>query len=410
MKNFRGLYSGTLYLFLFLANLSFAGEIDILVKELMRKKVLSPGEVQKILTLSKEYVRKHLAKGESDTAPKWSQRLQLKGDLRLRHQWEHKEGDSYNRIRHRIRFRLKGEAMVTKRVKAEFGLATGGADPRSTNATMENAFETKGIQFDYAYAEYTAPKLVILKGGKMPCKTAMWKISDLLWDSDISLEGANAMLKYKGFFFNAGIYKVDEIKKSAYDPRLMMLQPGYGAKLSDNTSIKFSANINNFQYLKGYAVANLVHCAGTNSSTGGTLDYAYNTTGINAELKLKGFFLPLISVFAETVTNSDPKKNNTGMLAGIKLGDKKVSGKGRWQAKIMTRKLEKDAWVDFLSDSDSYGGDTGIEGNELIFQYGLAKNVILGFDYYKMDNIIPAGGAGTVKTKDLYQIDLLFKF
>jgi len=387
---------------------SFAGEVDILVKELMRKNVLTPGEAQDIMTRTKEETRKQLVMGDLDSAPAWTQKVGLKGDLRLRHQWEHDEGNSYNRIRQRMRFRLQGNAVVTQRINVGFGLATGSADPRSTNQTMENAFETKGIQLDYCFVEYTAPKLFTLKGGKIPCKNTMWCISDLLWDSDVSLEGANAMLEYNGFFLNAGIYDVDESKTSSYDPRLVMFQPGFGTGITDNMSVKVSANVYNFQYLKGYPVVNLVHVAGTNSETGGVLDYAYNTTGVNAELKLKGFLLPLISVFGEIITNSGTKDNNSGMLAGIKFGAEKVKDKGQWQGKIMTRTLEKDVWVDFLPDSDSYGGKTGIKGNEAALEYGLAKNVTLGFDYYRMTNIAAASSAA--KRQDLYQIDLIVKF
>ncbi len=124
-----------------------AGEIDRLVRELVKQGVINPGKAQEILTLTEQDIKKELAKAEVETVPKWSQVISLKGDFRARNQWEEKE-NSDPRIRQRIRFRLKGEAQVAQGFRVGFGLATGGNDPRSTNQTLENMFETKGVQLD----------------------------------------------------------------------------------------------------------------------------------------------------------------------------------------------------------------------------------------------------------------------
>ena len=71
----------------------------------------------------------------------------------------------------------------------------------------------------------------------------------------------------------------------------------------------------------------------------------------------------------------------------------------------MYRRLEKDAWIDAYPDSDSYGGETGIKGHEVVFTYGLAKNVTLGLDYYYMENI-----TGPTIGENIVQTDVEFKF
>ena len=63
-------------------------------------------------------------------------------------------GNTTERDRARIRFRLGAETKVNDQTKVLFGLATGGTDPRSTNQTLENSFELKDIRLDYVYAEY----------------------------------------------------------------------------------------------------------------------------------------------------------------------------------------------------------------------------------------------------------------
>ncbi|MDO9548388.1 MAG: hypothetical protein Q7J65_05440, partial [Candidatus Marinimicrobia bacterium] len=61
-----------------------AGEIDRLVRELVKKGVIDPGKAQEILTLTEQDIKKELAKAEVETVPKWSQVITLNGDFRLR--------------------------------------------------------------------------------------------------------------------------------------------------------------------------------------------------------------------------------------------------------------------------------------------------------------------------------------
>ncbi|MFH1214392.1 MAG: putative porin, partial [Candidatus Neomarinimicrobiota bacterium] len=96
---------------------------------------------------------------------------------------------------------------------------------------------------------------------------------------------------------------------------------------------------------------------------------------------------------------------NSGMAFGVAFGAEKIKDKGQWQVKCIYRKLEKDAWLDFLPDSDTYGGKTDVKGSEFIVQYGLTRNVVLGLDYYSIENL-----RGTIKPEQLLQTDIQFKF
>ena len=61
--------------------------------------------------------------------------------------------------------------------------------------------------------------------------------------------------------------------------------------------------------------------------------------------------------------------------------------------------------MDAFPDADFNDGGTNAKGWELIFDYGLAKNVILSFDYYNTETI-----SGSQSDDKLFQADVIFKF
>ena len=388
----------------------YAGEVDILVEKLVKKGVLTPVEAQIILNETKHEVAKEGAQGKNNTLPGWIQKIELKGDLRLRYQWNKNES-SMDRHRGRYRFRWGAKTKVVDKVKAGFGFASGGTDPRSTNQTMTNTFETPDLRLDYAYVEYAAIQCLTLYGGKFPRKPVLWQPSDLLWDSDINTEGlAGAYSKNiaSGFdlFINTGAYILDELKNDTSDPLLITAQPGVKLDITNNIDVKVALAYYSFNGVKGVA---LDHSAETNSvDTTNQLIYEYNSINPNLEIGLKeplGGIVPFGALYLDYISNPDPASDNTGYLTGVKFGAKNVKKKGQWQFKYMYRRLEKDAWLDTFSDSDFYDGGTDVKGHELIVEYGLADNVILALDYYLSENI-----TGTTNSENLFQFDLNFKF
>ena len=81
----------------------------------------------------------------------------------------------------------------------------------------------------------------------------------------------------------------------------------------------------------------------------------------------------------------------------------------QWQAKYNYRRLERDAWADFLPDSDFYGGDTNVKGWEAEFKLAINKNVTLGLDYYNAELIRYAAGQ-TEEGQELLPRDLHLKW
>jgi len=330
-----------------------------------------------------------------------------------------------HRSRGRFRLRVGVESQINEQWKAGFGIASGGADPRSTNQTLQNFFSTPDLRIDYAFAQYKPFKFLDLIGGKF--KNPLWGTKDLLWDGDIRPEGGAITFDYKPlpnfeFFATSAFFILEESSTDTETANMWAFQPGMKWKFMDNMYIKFAPAYYITDNLVGTAggPAHLGGLAFTNNSVdnAGNRVYEYNAIAADAELgfnKIPGP-VPFVALFgqyvnsdADTDIDRDGFDDNEGWLAGIKFGHEKVKKFAQWQAKYNYRRLERDAWPDFLSDSDFFGGDTNVKGHEGEFKFGLHKNVTLGLDYYRSEPIrLPAGQSEL--EEDLIQIDLLLNF
>ena len=380
-----------------------ASEIDILVEKLVDKGILTHGEAQQVLTETREEVRRQVIAGESESLPQWVQTFKLKGDVRLRYQWEEKttkdesDGSSSddNRERARIRMRLGAEAKVNDTMKAAIGIASGSSDPRSTNQTFQDQFSTKSLMLDYAYATWSPESWFTARAGKIIGKETLWMADDLLWDSDVNPEGAAVHFTYDAaddvnLFANAGWFILDETDGSpqAADPNMGFIQPGLQWKFADGWSLKGAVNGYWFSSFEGRNAA-FDWSSGTNTRENGAYTYDYDSYGATLQIDAKepfGGLVNYLAVFADYINNPDAS-DDTGYLIGFKFGDKKVQEFGQWQFKYLYRRLERDAWPDFLPDSDVLGGETNAKGHEIILTYGLAKNLTLGLDFYDTESI-----------------------
>jgi hypothetical protein len=315
---------------------------------------------------------------------------------------------------------------MTDTTKVAFGISSGGDDPRSTNETFDDTFSTKDARINHAFVEWKAADWLTVKGGKIE-KVPWFRVNDLMWDGDINPEGV--ALNFEGGndlkgFFNTGYFFLNEWKTSfSGNPSMIVLQPGMNWKFG-NGDLKIGLAYYIFDELQGNPP--LVHSSGTNTigdidkNLDGTIDadaneeglllYEYDSYAVDMTLgfKLEGP-VPYFGVFANYVNNSDPDRENTGYLAGIHFGDKKVKKRGQWLVKALFRSLERDAWLDLFPDSDALEGFTGIEGPEIMIQFGLAKNISFGIDYYMMEKIKELPDEPTIE-RNILQLDLLWKF
>lgn len=433
---------------------SYASEIDVLLEKLVDKGILTSAEAQQIAIETKEQVKKDIAKGKSDILPQWLQTMKMKGDFRLRYQYDHmKRTDGVaagtmggpgttDRNRARIRLRLGVESKVNDKILAGVGLCTGATAAstfspdaaRSSNQTLGESWDKKYIYLDYAYAQYTPFSWLTLIGGKF--KNTLWEPGDLIWDTDITPEGGSFLFNYKfnpriETFGNVGVWVIDENLTGGSsdddDPTMYVVQGGLKANLTDTISLKGACSYYNSSNVKNRSLRGTT---GTNTNTTGTTagtlfnDYATVTPALELAIadplksvNLPSFVnIPYVSFFGEYVVNPQKRNpdslKNTGFMGGFKLGFEKVEKWADWQFRYNYAMLGRDAILDILPDSDRYGGQTGIRAHETSFDFGLGKNTWLGLDYYYGWRLGRIGGTAPSETMpaSVVQVDWNLKW
>ena len=396
----------------------WAGEMDVLLDKLVEKGILSPIEANIIKDETKERVTKEVSEAKSYAVPAWVQNTKIKGDVRLRYQYEMKDQDIAPRHRGRVRARVGIISKIAQNLNAGIGLASGSADPRSTNATLENTFDKPDIRLDYAFVEWlTRVKGLKMIGGKFVFTDYLWAPTDMLWDTDINPEGGSlhyemALMNNLDFWVNGGVWIIDENGKvQEQDPFMKYVQTG----------LTFTEGIVDAKaavtYYSPHSVKDKVleNTASTNTAPASHLQSLYRSLGFGTEIGLNKPFggLPFniderIAVFGEYVKNLDDSvltDELSGHSFGFVLGSAKVSDPKTWQFRYIKTKLEKDAFLDTFPDSDRFGGATDIEAHEGIFSYAPKKNVTLNLDYYKSWRLRVPGNK-----ERLLQADVVFKF
>jgi len=416
-------------LFLSAAPAARAGELDLLLDRLVEKNVIDPGEAQEIRIGTQEEVKKEISQQRHATLPMWLQTMKLRGDVRLRYQFN----DNHNKVltQHRGRFRLRFfvDAKINEKVYTGFGFASGSsADPRSTNQTFGDNNGKKSLWIDYVFAEYNANDNLAFTAGRT--KNPLWLTSDMLWDTDINMEGLSARVNLPGNynwqgFANAGLMVLAEASSDPKDPYMTFVQPGVSWRDDDGVyDLKAGAALYAFNNLDNSS--ELAHRPSTTEGyqKANTLvrnEYKYNYDAFSPELELNanilepvslplatslfGYNISYVGVFGNYIKSLDHGRKSEGWLAGFKLGQRKVEDAGQWQLRYSYRRLEADAWLDSYPDSDFYGGSTNVKGHEAVLTLGLLRDFAVDLDYYQAQ-----AASGGLKQEKLFQADVNLKF
>ncbi len=332
--------------------------------------------------------------GSSTRATGWTSKITMKGDVRLRYQGQDND-PGVSRGRGRLRYRLGVIAEPTEGWEIGAGLASGSSDLRSTNQSFDDTFSTKGINLDYAYAQYKLNNRFKFVGGKLKYAGYLYTVADMLWDSDVNPEGFSANFNYQSeigtTFANSGIWLIEENSSSSDDPYLFYSQLGQNFS-SGNLFGTVAATFYTFQD---------INFLGAIATDGSNTDFNFKQIySLSGQVGIKDLFGNGIStsLVADWVNNGD---TDTGQDSGYLIG-LKTSG-GPWSASYYYVDLEENAWPDILPDSDRFDGLTGINGHEIALSYTLMENVVLGIDYYIMENVFN-------EDQNLLQLDLNVRF
>lgn len=422
--------------------LANAGEMDVLVNKLVEKGILSPHEAQILLAEAKEEAAKDLAKGKAVTAPAWTQRIKVKGDVRVRTQvdWGKNRAPAHQRTRNRVRARIGLEGKVNDQVKAGVKIVTGGTDARSTNQTLDNNFQTYDARLDQYYIKWT-PKLDAKKIGKVNVWGGKFKNpfkkTDLLWDGDINPGGfavqymspafTDSVFPPTNIYGNGGFLWLDELGTSQYDAYMTVLQGGIKTEINADwgATLDLAGAWYGLSHVKGKSYSRL-WSAGTNTLTtdDGTNVYAqgFSLIDIIAEYDAKKLFdLNLAhGIYSDFIWNTDVSDDDFAWKAGAYIGKKKPKKQGQWKLYGEYRYIERNAVPDFMPDSDFVGflqngtsSDGGTNGQGFVggLKYALLKNTVLGLKYYYCKPIETASGGSNFEAPfNRFQMDVVVKF
>ncbi|MBN2374205.1 putative porin [bacterium] len=401
----------------------------------------------------------------------WFDRFKLSGDFRFRYQ-----GDNFNpenaellkpdspdeimntrtdRHRGRLRMRLALKAKVNDRMEIGSRLTTGNEkDPVSTNDTIGDYFNKDGIVFDNAYLKWF---FIREKGNWLIWQVPVHEISislgrmpnpfdstDLVWDSDINLEGL--ALQYNRcspfgmenwrVFGTAGMFPIQEVELSSRDKWLAAGQ--MGMQYYPETTIGFKLAIAYYDYHNIEGELNYLLRPGEKDYTapsfqqkGNTLfdidpdikseKYAlasdFNQLNINGAFDIAFFFPVYIQLIADYVNNLgfDQKevsrrsgskfKETEGYQVGTIIGHKQVKQLWQWNFAVFLKHLDADAVIDAFTDSDFHLGGTNAEGWILRSQIGVGKNAWISLSWLTSNELI-----GPPNSVDVLQVDINANF
>lgn len=340
----------------------------------------------------------------------WVDRVSFSGDLRLRHESFFKEDPA--RDRHRQRFRLRlGTEMEIESLLVGFRLASGVGDQSSTNQSFEGFFGQKPLWIDRAYLKWKGPGVSLI-GGRMPNPFFRPYSTDAVWDPDINPEGFAESFHVDlseriSLFVHAGQFVLNELKDDQNDPWLFGEQLGGRIALDRSTIATVAVAHYAFKNIQGTALDQTGIYEG-NSRVGNTLVNAYRVLDLTGEVaaEIAGIAVVLqgdyIQNLADTTTDEDQ-----GYQVGFKVGKpKKQHG---WELAYFYKRVQTDATVADLADSDFGDGGTNRKGHILWGSYQWTPALSLKTKFFMTEVLAESLPPGKDDV-DRLQVDLVMKF
>ncbi|MDJ0757768.1 MAG: putative porin [Woeseiaceae bacterium] len=329
-------------------------------------------------------------------------RVNLKGDFRLRYEGIDEQGqESRDRFRYRARFGV--EAEVQDDVDVILELSTGADNPVSANTTIDGGFNKDEFRINLAYVKWAASDSVTVLAGKM--KNPMFRPgkSQLIFDNDLTPEGASVVFESGNLFGNASVFAVEE-RSSEDDSFLYSVQGGAKVDVSDDASVTFGAGYLVYTNTVGFTPFFNGSSKSNSVDTDGNYIYDYKNVELFAQFDTQVGDWPL-QLYTHWTENSDPDEENTAYAFGGKLGSAKK--KGTMQFIYTYQDVEADAVIGTFNDSNFGSSGTDADGHIVRYKYALTDKATLGGSLFvnSIDRF-----QDVEKDYDRIQIDIEFKF
>jgi len=348
---------------------------------------------------------------------KWASKMQWSGDFRYRYEYIDDATKSKDRHRNRIRARLALKAEVND--EWDFGLrvASGTADPVSTNQTLDEAFSDKPLWLDRAYFDYhpDCVRGLDVLAGKFGVPFYKVGKNQLVWDGDLNVEGGALQYGWRlneqtGIHINGGGFWVNEESSSA-DASLWGLQVYLKHQIDKPTYILAGVSYFDYGNIQGHGsfadewdgehdLFGNSAMAGDPNAFGSDFDLFEVFFEYGAELG----GIP-VSVWGDWAKNTVAVSDeDTGWLIGGRIN--KAKDPGTWEFSYDYREIELDAVVGQFNDSDFIGGGTGGVGHRFGFAYAVAKNTTAALTCFLNEY----DGRKSDEDYDRLQVDVKLKF
>ena len=393
-------------------------------------------EIQKAVKLE----TKEAEKTWRESLPKWTRKIRISGDLRLRYErlWDRgmlnedgTPGKQDDRDRGRLRVRLYIDAPITDEIKTHFMITTNMAthqEATTTNATFGEDFNDKGIFLARAYAEYKPNRFKGLGVGAGKFKKNFYN-TDIMWDTDVNPDGAFEYYRYQGSkvfepFIYLGQMVVNENNRTP-DAMLYLNQAGFTWNVGP-VKWEFAGSYYSWSNLNG---TKWMHDGAYNKGGGnsfitdpatGNIDYEYGYKLWEAYSQI-GFKLgpyPAI-VYLDYIYNAAdgvPSDENKAYNFSFKIGDE--AKKGAYSFYYKYAYIEQNAVLGCLNDQDFYGANR--KGHKVALHYWPYGNTLLRAVFFYTDpvsNWKTASEGNSLWNSDRYkehenrlQMDVVLKF
>ncbi len=338
-------------------------------------------------------------------------RVHFKGDLRLRYESIERD-DKDNKYRNRYRLRLGLVLDITDELHFEAGMRSGFANPTSGNQTFLDdqplsdyffqslRFNVLGLAYKSGNATY--------KVGRQPYMMYRPVKSQLVWDNDVSMNGANYQYKDDTKIITLGVNRptLEEASVAKDDVNLFIAQYVHKTTL-EFAKLNLGAGLYYYDGLKGNTTL-------FGKNKGNTLDanglYAndYHIVEGFGELQFADVFGKPLKVAAGLVYNFAADDNNFGYDLAVQLG--KAKKVGEWQVKYSYTDLQDDATLGAYSDSDNFGGGTAAKGHAIRAKYKAGKNLYLAGNFFFDTLYASKSATGVEADYERVQLDMIYKF
>ncbi len=402
---------------------------------------------------------------------KWLKDLKFSGDLRLRYEAFHLNGNTAattsepDRNRFRFRLRYGFEKKFSDELKVGFSLASGeklsangyNTDPISTNQSLNNDFNFKNIWIEKAYATYTPDwsKISISDGLRVDgLEITAGKFNnpfekgstDMIWDRDLKPEGVyekieglllkteNLSLKTYGLLGQfilkeSGTTGTKDANLFAYQAGLnpVFYLPGMERPVDALSAISVY-NYQNYANTANWYIDGASQANGNPSYDANTLSaQKFNILSFYQEINFYPHGIPVkpFAEFAHNMSNQSglsvatPNNSMQGgadaWLLGLTLG--KLQKKRDWQASYQYKYIGANSVVGAFNDSDfggyNYGG-TDKAGSVIKLGYNLTDYLTLNGACFLVRPITQrdttTNGMQPDQSVRRFQIDMTYKF